>query len=342
MSYSSEVYKEALRVMENRRTEAEMKLERRREILYARSPRAEEIERKIAHTSVAAAKAILVNGEDLRTKLEELKQRNLTLQKELKDIIASFDFAENYLEPWYKCQKCRDRGDVDGKTCECMKRLLRQIAYDQLNSCSPLSLSDFDSFSLDYYSKIPTAEGRPSANAHMTAVLGFCKKYARNFEEDADSLLFQGGPGLGKTHLSLAIANELIQKGFGVIYVSAPNILARLAKENFEFEYRFGEQNSTEQLLIECDLLILDDLGIERTSRNTLSILYNLLNSRMLLSKPTIVSTNLRMEHIQEQYDFRIVSRIIGNLRRVEFVGTDIRQLKRKKKKLRNDEYYDE
>ncbi len=329
MSYTADVYEAAEKEILNRRIKAETDLERRRDILYARSPRALEIERLIARTSVAAAKAIF-RGEDPHPRLEALREENLTLQSELEEIIKSFGFPKNYLEPWYHCSECRDRGDIDGRMCNCMKTMLRQIAYDKLNSISPLSLCSFDSFSLDYYSKTPVAEGKPSAYTHMTAVLGFCKRYAKTFDLNSRSLLFQGSPGLGKTHLSLAIANELIQKGYGVIYTSAPVILSKLSKENFEFEYRSSDGNMTEQLLSECDLLILDDLGTEFTSRFSVAALYNILNSRTILSKPTIVSTNLMISELQEHYNFRIISRIIGTLDRLEFVGNDIRQLKRK------------
>ncbi len=336
MSYSAEIYNTAEQEMQKRRTEAEAALEQRRSILYARSPRAEEIEHKIARTSVAAAKAVL-GGADVKTKLESLKETNLALQKELTQILHSFNFPDNYLEPWYHCPACRDRGDIDGKMCSCMKSLLRQISYDRLNSTSPLSLSDFDSFSLDYYSKTLSSAGKISEYTHMTGVLGFCKKYAHDFELHSPGLLFQGAPGLGKTHLSLAIANELIQNGFGVIYTSAPVLLNKLSRENIAFESFSDNSVSIEQLTTECDLLILDDLGTEFYSRFTVAALYQLLNTRTILSKPTIVSTNLSLSKLQEIYEARIISRIIGTLRRVEFIGSDIRQQKRKQKKLKSE-----
>ena len=331
MGYSAEIYELAEGELEKRRLRSEQALEKRRSLLYARSPRAAELERRIAKTSVAAAKEVF-GGADLHSRLEELKRENLSLQKELETILTGFGFPQNFLDPWYTCPQCRDRGDVDGKMCSCMRALLRQFSYDQLNKISPLSLSDFESFSLDYYSKAPAGDARQSPNAHMTAVLGFCKKYARTFSTASRSLLFQGPPGLGKTHLSLAVAKELIDRGFGVIYVSAPALLTKLAKETMSFDYREPSSN-TEQLLSECDLLILDDLGTEFSSKFTVSAIYQLFNTRMILSKPTIISTNLTLHELQDKYNPRIISRIIGSLDRVEFVGTDIRQLKRRQKR---------
>ena len=336
MSYSPEIIEAAEKELENRRLQSEMELEKRRNILFARSPRAEEIEQIIARTSVAAAKAIF-SGADRREKLEALKNQNLALQKELSGIIKSYDFPENYLDLWHKCSKCRDYGNVDGKMCSCMKSLLRQMSYNKLNSISPLSLSSFDSFSLDYYDTAPMQGSKYSPNELMSRVLSFCRRYTRTFSLSSRSLLFQGPPGLGKTHLSLAIASELIESGYGVIYASAPTLLTKLNKESFDYE-RSSDVGSTEQLITDCDLLIIDDLGTEFTTRFSVSAIYNIINTRMIVSKPTIISTNLTIAELQEKYNARIISRIIGSLDRVEFVGTDIRQQKRRGKKIKTSE----
>ena len=94
----------------------------------------------------------------------------------------------------------------------------------------------------------------------------------------------QGATGLGKTHLSLAIAQVAINKGYGVIYVSAPNIVAQLEKERFRYQRGDGQCDS-EQHLIECDLLILDDLGTEFSTSFSNAAIYNIINTRMMASR---------------------------------------------------------
>lgn len=326
LGYSTEVYDEAFEKLAKRRLYSEQELEKRRKKLFEFSPRAEQIEHQLAKTSIAAAKAV-VYGADIKGELESLKVKNMALQQELNEIIDKLGFARNWLEEWHTCEKCKDTGYIDGKMCDCLKKLLKATANEQLNRISPLSLSDFESFSLEYYSKIPPRENAKSPYERMSGVLSNCKKYAENFSTDSSSLLFQGGPGLGKTHLSLAIAKSAIDKGFGVIYVSAPAILAKI--ENEHFGRRDTAKNNTEQLIMNCDLLILDDLGTEFATNFTVSAIYNIINTRMITSKPTIISTNLSVKELQEKYNERTVSRIIGMLRRVEFVGTDVRQLKR-------------
>ena len=312
MGYSNSTYAEARAILEKQRIRNEQELEKRRELLYARSERAKQLERNIAKTSIMTAR-IIFKGGNVKEEMEKLKTSNLKAQKELENIIAGFGFPSNYLEIWYKCEKCKDTGYADDRMCECMKKLCRNIEYQKLNETSPLELSSFDTFSLEYYSK-SSSGGKESDYVRMSRVLNMCRKYAGSFSNKSKSLLMQGGPGLGKTHLSLAIAREVIDSGYGVLYVSAPVILRQI--EN----------------MLECDLLILDDLGTEYEKKFTVSAVYNILNSRMLTSKPTIISTNLSLGDIEKRYDIRTVSRIIGTMERIEFVGTDIRQ----KKKMQN------
>ena len=79
--------------------------------------------------------------------------------------------------------------------------------------------------------------------------------------------------------------------------------------------------------LCECDLLILDDLGAEFSTQFTVAQLYNILNTRMINSLPTIISTNLSMREIEEKYTQRVASRIVGSFVPVSFCGRDVRQI---------------
>ena len=136
----------------------------------------------------------------------------------------------------------------------------------------------------------------------------------------------QGATGLGKTHLSLAIANEVLNKGYYAVYVSAPTILSRL--ENSHFDYNSNEEEHLMQTLTDCDLLIIDDLGTEFQTPYSKTTIYNLFNNRILKRKPVIINTNLSIREIQDAYSQRFVSRIIGECDRLEFLGKDIRAQK--------------
>jgi DNA replication protein DnaC len=235
-------------------------------------------------------------------------------------LLKAAGHGEDYLEPHYSCKLCGDTGYVDGRMCDCMKKLLRTEAYHRLNTLTPLSLSTFESFSLNYYPDTAGENGSKSPRSVMASVLNNCKNYAAGFSLSSPNLIMQGGTGLGKTHLSLAIANTAIQKGFGVVYCSVNNIITKLEREHFG-----RDDGDTDRMLLECDLLILDDLGTEFKSSFSSAEIYNIVNTRLMSQKPTIISTNLSIQELQDRYTERFASRIMGNYVRVTFCGRDNR-----------------
>ncbi len=302
--------------------------EKRKKIFYNKCPRAQEIEREIASTSIRVAKQVFSGKANVKEQLEKLKNYNLNLQKELSELLVKNGFPENFLEEWYKCNLCKDTGYINGKMCSCMKQLLRDTAYNELNSKSPLSLCDFSTFDVSLYSGEVQMGQKTSPIEKMSKIFEYCKKYAENFSLNSDNLLLRGSTGLGKTHLSLAIAKYVISKGFGVIYFSAPNLVNQLEKERFG---DLSDNENTEEILTDCDLLILDDMGTEHNSAYATSAIYNIINTRIMVGKPTIINTNLTISDLQEEYSKRLVSRIMGDFTRLEFVGKDIRQIKKLK-----------
>ncbi|CAB1249806.1 AAA domain-containing protein [Ruminococcaceae bacterium BL-4] len=322
MGYSKAIYDTAEKKMEMRRDQAEKSCERLKAAFFKKQPKAEEIERSLADTSITAAKAVLRGG-NVRKHLEMLKNANQSLQKELNFLLAKEGLTAADLEPKYSCKKCSDTGYLDGRMCSCMKQLLKEEAYRELNDESPLQLSSFETFSLRYYPSENFSGKSFSPQKLMEKNYQRCKQYAETFSPDSTSLLMTGGTGLGKTHLSLAIAKAVIDRGFGVVYGSASTLFSRMEKEHFS-----NQEEVTLQSLLNCDLLILDDLGTEFRTAFTVAALYNLVNSRQLSKKPMIISTNLSLKEMANNYTERFSSRI-GSYILLPFFGKDIRQIKR-------------
>ena len=303
-----------------RKTQVE-KNEIRKKQFYKKFKRAKDIELQLSRTAIDSAKAIL-SGASAKEKLTELKNKNLALQKELETVLITANLPLDYLNIKYKCADCKDMGYVDGVMCDCLKSLIKKITYKNLNKLSPLSLSTFEAFNTDLYPDKNSADG-VNVKSHMEKIFNFCKNYANTFNKNSENLFLQGATGLGKTHLSLAIANSAINSGYNVIYTSTPNILSKLEKEHFSHNFQDEE---TEKHLIGCDLLILDDMGTEFQTSFSSAMIYNIINSRIMFQKPTIISTNLSVKEIQSAYSKRLVSRIMGNYKRLFFLGNDIRQ----------------
>lgn len=328
MGFNSSIYKAANDVLFERRLNAEKSADRRRKEIYEKLPRAKELEQQIADTGIRAVRTV-IGGGDAAEQMKMLREVNLRLQKELSELLVSNGYPEDVFEPKYLCKNCNDTGfyEFDGRTlvCPCLKKALVECALRELNKTAPLTLSTFGTFDLRYYSTEFDRSVGVVPYSHMEKVLKYCQNYADTFTTKSNSILMYGNTGLGKTHLSLAIANEVIQKGFGVIYVSAPSLAQSLEKERFSRD----KSSSVSNMLLDCDLLIIDDLGTEFQTKFSTAELYNIFNSRLLLSKPVVINTNCELEKLEEIYSDRFVSRIIGNAQKLAFVGSDIRIIKK-------------
>jgi DNA replication protein DnaC len=332
LAYSSDIYRIVESKLANIRNKKQIEATKKRDDFLRKFPEAQKIETEISKFAIKIAKNIIL-GKDFSEKIDELKKKNLSLQNKLKNLERKFSPQKDFFEVNFQCKACKDTGYVSGSMCECMRLMLKKEVYEKLNKFSPISLCSFDTFSLSFYSDKSFEENKNSSpKKRMKKIFYFCKNYADKFSVKSENLLFQGATGLGKTHLSLAIAKKVIEVGFNVIYGSAQSLVLNLEKEKFSY-FKEETQNFL-KYFTECDLLILDDLGVEFPSTFSNFAIYNLIDTRLMFSKPTIISTNLSMLELEKKYSERLVSRILGEYVSVDFFGEDIRQQKRRKKDL--------
>ncbi|MEE0264555.1 MAG: ATP-binding protein [Acutalibacteraceae bacterium] len=329
MGYDRKVYDEANSIIRERRNNALKNADLAKQRFFRSYPEAEQLEKELSSTLTKITKIMIKGGMDLKEALERLREENLSTQAKLREIYKRAGIDEKDLEPKHHCSLCEDVGNIDGRMCICYKQLVKEIACNNLNKLSPFKLSTFDTFELKYYSDAPQSDGNISDRERMGKYFEYCKSYAEGFTEEARNIFMRGNTGLGKTHLSLAIGRAVIEKGFGVIYCSTPEILAKLEKEHFG---KTKTDEDSEETLKECDLLILDDLGSEFHTSFTKNKIYNIINFRLIHQKPTIISTNLDYEELENAYSKRLISRLLGEYVIMSFVGTDIRQAKRLEK----------
>ena len=175
---------------------------------------------------------------------------------------------------------------------------------------------------MDRYPAEPEPELGGTPRDYMGKVLAYCQRYANSFTPESRGLMFIGSAGLGKTHMALAIADTVLNRGFDVLYTSSAALAAQLGREHFD---RAAEDPWLDACK-EADLLILDDLGTEYISQLTISVLYELINTRMLCHRPTIYTSNIVDSSIFEaRYTEKVASRILGSCQIFKFFGTDQR-----------------
>lgn len=319
----SEIFNKAQLIMQNRRRNAVIENERRIDEINEKIPQIREINNTIANAGKELIKIIGAGGTDIQQKIEQLKRNNLDAQAAARWHLANNGYPADYLDIHYSCPKCDDTGYCNNAICECFSQLCGKLEADEINRHSQLELSSFDTFSLSYYSG--------DDYFIMKRIFEYIKDYAENFTPQSNSLLIFGKTGLGKTHLSLAVANKALEKGYSVVYDSAINILHEIEKEHFSREHT----SEMTDLVMQTDLLILDDLGTEHTTPFYSSTIYNIINTRLNRKKPTIISTNLDYTGIRQRYEERVVSRLTTMYVNMNFSGTDIRLQKQREKSNR-------
>lgn len=313
-----EIYDRAHAILSQRRARAIAENDMRISEVTSKIPEIKEINSALFNTGRELIRIISAGkNSDIESEIEKIKNNNLGAQKLAVQLLVSNGYPDDYLDIQYKCKKCSDTGYIGSEICTCLNELFTNLTTSKLNKKAQLALSSFNTFSLDFY------EGRDRAD--MERILSFTKSYAENFSRTSDSILMFGNTGLGKTHISLAIANEVLQKGFSVIYDSTMNILRDVEKEHFSHE------KSTEMLdlINDTDLLILDDLGTEYESKFYNSTIYNIVNCRLIKGIPTIINTNMDFSAISARYGGKVASRITTMYTCLEFKGEDIRLQKK-------------
>jgi len=328
MAYDGRIMRRALQRFEDDKAQRENRFEERRENIFRRQPRLREIDMELRSTMSRIIASALRRGTDPRPAVECLRDENLSLQREKRDLLMAMNLPEDALDAKPACALCGDSGYRGGAVCRCLKQYYAQEQQKELSRMLDLGNQSFDTFSLDWYPDRYDSNIGCSPREHMEIIYDACAGYAHQFGRKPANLLLFGAPGLGKTFLSAAIAREVSGEGYSVVYDTAAHIFERFEMQKFGREE--GAESDVERIL-GCDLLILDDLGTEMTTAFVQSALYQIINTRLMEKKSTILSTNLMPGEIARRYSAQIASRIEGEYQMLPFFGEDIRKLKKER-----------
>lgn len=324
MALKNDQYNQILREYDNRRFQSKFDQDRRRDEAFCNIPELKQLEDEIITLSARSGRLALFGDEsslvDLTGKTSKLKTRQM-------DLLIQNGYPGDYLDLQYQCSKCKDTGFIENEKCNCFKQAIADLIYSGSNIKTVLEVENFSNFSFHYYSDdyIDEMTGL-SPLSNMQKIVAGCKTFIRHFNNSHENILFLGNTGVGKTFLANCIAKELLDRGYTVVYLTAFRLFDILEKNKFgrEADVSYMASNQFEYIL-ECDLLIIDDLGTELNNSFTSSQLYLIINERLLKQKSTIISTNLSLDNLNNSYGERINSRIISNYSIRRIIGEDIR-----------------
>ncbi|MDQ0508535.1 DNA replication protein dnaC [Aedoeadaptatus ivorii] len=296
----------------------------RKEEAHFMVPGLAEVEADIRNLGYEAVKESLKSKDvaSAETAVRELE----ALEGYRRSLLLSAGLPADYLDPVYDCPHCKDKGYLeDGSRCICMRRKITGYLHRGSNIERQIEKHNFGNFRLDIFSDLPYGDEVLSPRENMRHILATAEKFVEDFAEaDDTNLLFYGPTGQGKTFLSHAVAAELMARNYAVVYETAFG-LVRIFEEKVFNKEKTPEAEMAYESIFAADLLIVDDLGTELSNSFTNSQLFNIINTRLIDGKKTIISTNLTPREISSVYGDRIFSRIFHKFVPVAFYGPDLR-----------------
>lgn len=298
----------------------------RKEKLFEKYPELEESDKQIKLLSIKLSRLYLLNPDNLNEQVLILKEEIETYKDKRNEIYEKNNIPQNYLEVQFECNKCSDTGYLpDGNRCSCFNKQIIDNLYTMSNMVHMLGKENFDTFDIGVFSNEAYKSEKLTPKQNMYNILEASEDFCNNFHITGMNLLLYGGTGLGKTFMCNCIAKALIDREISVLYQTAFSLFEIV--EN----HKFNKQNETEEnkiyynMIFDCELLIIDDLGTELNNSFTNAELFNIINERLITEKKTIISTNLSLEQLAETYSDRIMSRVFNNFAPLKFYGKDLR-----------------
>lgn len=290
--------------------------------VYERIPVIRELDQSISTRAVACARRLLEGDKEA---LKELRSEIADLREQKTVLLRSAGFSTDYMEMKYRCKDCKDTGYAEGVKCHCFRQSEMKYLYAQSNIEQIVAIENFQTFSTDYFDDtrvIPQLNR--TVRQYMAQVAETCKSFVHTFSKERGNLLFTGPTGVGKTFLTNCIAKELIDQYYSVIYLSANDLFEVFSKNRFDYDDE-DDMRGMYQYILDCDLLIIDDLGTELNNSFTSSELFYCINERLNSSKSTIISTNHPINELRDRYTERVTSRLISRYTVIPLYGDDIR-----------------
>lgn len=330
MSLKNYQYNAIMRTYDERQAAVRAQLEARQKEIEQKIPDYALLQKKIVDNSMNYARTFLFSNESEKN-AAKLREQNAMLSRQKEELLTANGYPADYLSPVYICSDCKDTGMIGEERCHCFKQAVVNLLYAQSNIADILKEENFDTFSFDYYSTtVADPKTKLTSRQNIERIYDTCQSFVKNFDKEFNNLLFYGNSGLGKTFLSHCIARELLGSAHTVLYLTAYELFDILGKAMHNEDETLS---ASAEHILDCDLLIIDDLGTELATAFTMSRLNLCINERFLNRRSTIISTNFGVQELADRYGERNFSRIFSSYTPLRFFGEDIRLKKKVGKK---------
>ncbi|MBR4949446.1 MAG: ATP-binding protein [Clostridia bacterium] len=319
MNYQKIAYQNVKSLFQKTRQEKMAAFEKRKNSIHESNPEIAEIDKEIISNLSTFTRLALSGGS---ASLENAKKKDKELKEKRKSLLKSMNLPEDYLDLKYNCDKCSDYGFIGAETCQCFKEELKKEEIRLLKNAAKAMENTFSAFDLNYYRKDHLVAEEISEYDYMTFVKSRAEEFCRTLTQNKKGIIFAGNTGTGKTFLSKCVYNCLVEQGEDVVFDYAQNLFDKTEKEKYSnIGYEYTDK------IMNCSLLIIDDLGSEMVTPFSTAMLYNILNIRQEKGLLNLITTNLEPDGLMKKYENRIVSRLMGYHDLLLFKGRDIRQL---------------
>ncbi len=326
MALTNAQYGAVMRKYEQQQLKNLHERDKRQQEVYACIPRVEELDREIGTLAATCARRLLDGDADARRQLRDEMADN---RREKASLMQAAGFPADYMELHYQCPDCRDTGYAEGKRCHCFEQERIRILYAQSNIQEILRRENFDTLSFAYYDDRDELPGLGMTElAYMKRVVSRLRAFAGGFPDSGRNILFTGSTGVGKSFLTNCIAKALMDRYVSVIYLPSDELFGLLSRSRFGRDGQ-DEAEETGTDILDCDMLIIDDLGTEMNNTFVSSQLFCVINERINRGKGTIISTNLSVDLLRDAYSDRVTSRLMSNYMMIPLYGADKRLRRR-------------
>ena len=284
--------------------------------LYTKHPKLKQLQDELVNLRINKTKLKIANT----ISNEELKQyedKIETIKKQIDEYKQNNKITDYDMSVHYSCEKCKDQGYVDGRKCDCFKR--KEIEYlIKISNFDIKNEDTFENLKFDRYNqKIKIADNFTYMD-YMKNEIETINHMILNIDKKPLNIVFTGPSGTGKTFLSRCIGNKLLKMNKSVFYITVADLISTYINNTNDITY----------LIDNSDLLILDNFGKENISYYSISVVFDVIDKRLIKNMSTIIATNYGFKELSEYYDDNICSRLINDYYTIKLYGEDLRRLK--------------